>query len=297
MLFRQRRELRAAKFKRRIFLIGAGAFTGLVIASPLLRPGFTQPQAPDRDLSTMTYNIHHGVGEDNRLDLERIAAVIRESGAEMIGLQEVDRHWSARSNFVDQAEALAQLLNMQVVFAANLDRDPLQPGQPRRQYGTAILSKYPILESNNTLLPRPEGGEQRGLLEALINVRGVPVRVYNTHLQHNSQLERTVQVQAILDRIGQFEEPTILLGDLNALPESRELAPLYQQFKDTWRATGNGPGFTYSASNPDRRIDYILVSPEIEIEDVQVIPTLASDHLPVLAELDLPGSEVGVEEK
>jgi len=66
----------------------------------------------------------------------------------------------------------------------------------------AILSDFPILESRNTLLPRTGKNEQRGLLEALINVRGVPLRVFNTHLQHNSQAEREAQATVILDIIG-----------------------------------------------------------------------------------------------
>lgn len=82
---------------------------------------------------------------------------------------------------------------MHVVYGANLDLDPLDPGQPRRQYGTAILSDFPILESGNTLLPKIGRNEQRGLLQALLNVRGVPLRVFNTHLQHNSQPERQAQ--------------------------------------------------------------------------------------------------------
>jgi endonuclease/exonuclease/phosphatase family metal-dependent hydrolase len=154
-----------------------------------------EPHAPDRELSVATYNIHHGAGVDDRLDLERIAREIERGGADVIGLQEVDRRWSARSEFVDQASWLAERLGMHVAYAANLDLDPLEPGQPRRQYGTAVLSRFPILSGHNTLLPRPRGGEQRGLLETVLNVRGVRVRFANTHLQHNSAEERLAQTQ------------------------------------------------------------------------------------------------------
>ena len=51
-------------------------------------------------MKVLTYNIHHGAGIDGVLDLERIAQVIEQSGADVIGLQEVDNHWSARSNWV-----------------------------------------------------------------------------------------------------------------------------------------------------------------------------------------------------
>jgi endonuclease/exonuclease/phosphatase family metal-dependent hydrolase len=265
-----------------------------LLAVALLPPGAgAEPQAPDRELSVMTYNIHHGVGEDNELDLQRIADEIRSSGANVAGLQEVDRHWSARSDFVDQAQWLARELNMHVVYGANLDRDPLSPGQPRRQYGTAILSDYPILSSRNTLLPRPQGGEQRGLLEAVVNVRGVRVRIANTHLQHNSAVERTAQVERIMELLAGSREPVVLLGDLNARPDGPEIAPLYTRYDDAWDEGGAGDGFTFSAADPRARIDYVFVSPLIAVESATVLDTLASDHLPVVAELELPGRLVG----
>lgn len=276
---------------RRTALILA-LLTSAAIALPVALAD-AAPKAPDRELSVVTYNIHHGVGEDGRLDLQRIADEIRSSGAAVAGLQEVDRHWSGRSDFVDQARWLARELNMHAVYAANLDRDPLSPGQPRRQYGTAILSDYPILSSRNTLLPRPEGGEQRGLLEAVIKVRGVSVRIANTHLQHNSAVERTAQITRIMELLGGSREPVVLLGDLNARPESAEIAPLYTRYKDAWAEAGEGDGFTFSADDPRARIDYVFASPEIAVRSVTVLDTLASDHLPLVARLGLPGSLVG----
>src|ERR671917_1440378 len=59
-----------------------------------------------RDVTAMSYNIHHGVGADGRLNLDRIAGVVRAEKAEVVGLQEVDRLWR-RSDFVDQVEYLA----------------------------------------------------------------------------------------------------------------------------------------------------------------------------------------------
>ena len=192
---------------------------------------------PPRPLSVATFNIHHGVGLDNVLDLERIAATVESTGAEVVGLQEVDVHFGERSNFVDQATWLADRLDMYVVFGANLDFDPLAPDAPRRQYGTAILSEHRIREWTNTLLPRPEGGERRGLLEARIRVRGLPVRVFNTHLQHNSQVERLAQIAAIRDILAGTDESVIMLGDLNATPDSPEIASLTEDLVDAWVAT------------------------------------------------------------
>jgi endonuclease/exonuclease/phosphatase family metal-dependent hydrolase len=203
-------------------------------------------------------------------------------------LQEVDRHWSARSALADQTAELSRRLHMHGVYGANLDLDPLVPGAPRRQYGTAILSRFPILDWRNTLLPRPAGGEQRGLLEAVLQIRGVRVRVANTHLQHNSALERTAQAQRIAELLAPSPEPVVLAGDLNAVPEAPELAPLLGAFADAWTRAGDGPGFTIPVEAPNRRIDYVLTSPEIEARSAHVIATTASDHLPVVADLAVP---------
>lgn len=247
---------------------------------------------PPRPLRVATFNIHHGVGLDNLLDLERVAATVESTGADVVGLQEVDVHFGERSNFVDQATWLADRLGMYVVFGANLDRDPLTPDAPRRQYGTAILSEHRITEWTNTLLPRPEGGEQRGLLEALIQVRGLPVRVFNTHLQHNSQVERLAQVAAIRDALAGTDESVVVLGDLNARPDSPEIANLTEDLVDAWVTAGVGDGYTYDAATPHARIDYVMTSGDVVARTAAVVPTDSADHLPVVVDLGLPGGGI-----
>lgn len=272
------------------------AVIGSLLATTALSPSAAAEAAsppPDRPLRVATFNIHHGVGLDGLLDLERVARVIEQENVEVIGLQEVDRHWGDRSDFVDQARWLADRLGMDVAFGANLDRDPLTPGAPRRQFGTAILSHYKIRQWENTLLPRPEGGEQRGLLEATIKVRGVTVRVYNTHLQHNSNVERLAQISAIRQQLTGTSEPVVLLGDLNATPDSPEIAEITQDVVDAWLEAGEGDGFTFHAEAPYARIDYVMYSPDIVANTAAVVTTDASDHLPVAVDVALPGTRVG----
>lgn len=243
--------------------------------------------ASERALTVATYNIHHGAGVDDQLDLDRIAGVLHETGADLIGLQEVDRHWSERSDFVDQASALAEKLGMQVVYGANLDDDPLTDGAARRQYGTALLSAYPIVSWSNTKLPNL-GGEQRGLLEAVVRVDGTSLRVLNTHLQHNNQAERTAQAEAIGARLDRIREPVVLVGDLNAQPGQPELSAIERRLDDAHLLAGEGDGFTHPAEAAASRIDYVFVSPCVEVASTRVTATLASDHLPLTAALQLP---------
>ncbi|HEX6682011.1 MAG TPA: endonuclease/exonuclease/phosphatase family protein [Candidatus Limnocylindrales bacterium] len=281
--------------RRALLALAVPLIATAVVSAPAVAG---QPQAPDRPLRVMSFNIHHGAGTDERLDLARIAEVIRQSDVDVVGLQEVDRHWSSRSEFVDQASWLARELNMHVVYGANLDLDPAAPGDPRRQYGTAILSNAPILNWDNTFLPRFGNHEQRGLLRARINVRGVPVQVYNTHLQHNDAAERVAQAQAIKQLIGTPDESVILVGDLNATPGTPEIQTLVDDLVDAWEAAGAGEGHTYPAEDPNFRIDYVLQSADVVTRTIAVVTSplsaTASDHLPVVADVALPGEKVGL---
>jgi endonuclease/exonuclease/phosphatase family metal-dependent hydrolase len=260
---------------RLIGLLAAAVLALLLAAAPATA-------ARDRSFEVVTYNIHHAVGVDGQLSLERIARQIDATGAEVALLQEVDRHFGARSQYIDEPAWLARRLGMHVVYGANLDLEPEAPGNPRRQYGTAILSRFPIVSWRNTLLPRPENGEQRGLLEAVVQHRGTRVRIANTHLQHNSAVERLAQSQRIAELLAPAPEPVVLGGDLNALPAAPELAPLFARFQDAW-AKGRGDAFTYPAEAPSARIDYVLASPDVTVRWARVVSTLGSDHLPLVA--------------
>ena len=221
------------------------------------------------------------------LDLDRTAAVIRAQNPDLVALQEVGRHWSADSDFRDQAVELEPRLDMASVYGANLDRDPPHPGAPRRQYGTAILSAWPLLASQNIHLPRATAdNEQRGLLVADVDLDGTPLRLFNAHLGVGAE-ERRLQVQAILDEVDRTSVPHALLGDLNARPDAPELAPLFARFGDAWAVAGEGDGFTFPASAPKSRIDYVLVSPQLEVRGANVPALPGSDHLALVCELAL----------
>ncbi len=86
----------------------------------------------------------------------------------------------------------------------------------------------------------------------------------------------------------------VLLGDLNARPDTPEIATLTDQLVDAWVAAGVGDGYTFSATNPRARIDYVLYSDDVVARTAAVLSTDASDHLPVVADLELPGDRVGL---
>lgn len=247
--------------------------------------GATPGSARPPTVRVTSFNIHHGVGADGRLDLERTAATLTATGAELMGLQEVDRHFGARSGFVDQAAWLAERLGLEVVFGAAVDRPPPSPGAPRRQYGNALLSTRPVLAWRNVPLPRPGGGEQRCLLDALVDVDGAPVRVLTTHLQNDSPVDRTAQANAVAAHLEGMARPVVLAGDLNARPGTPEVRRLTAVLVDAWATAGQGRGYTFDARTPHARIDYVLSSPDLVATRAEVAASLASDHRPVTADL------------
>jgi len=239
-----------------------------------------------------TFNIHHGVGQDGVLDLERTARTLAATGGELLGLQEVDRHFSARSNWVDQAAWLGERLGMQVVYGADLDLPPPEPGAPRRQYGNALLSAYDIVEWHNILLPRLGDDEQRGLLDVLVDLGdGSRTHVLVTHLQHDSRTARLLQVDAIRQVLATMEPPIVLVGDLNSLPGSPEIRQLTEVLSDAWATSGEGPGYTFSARRPRARIDYVMSSEDLAAWVAEVLWSRAADHLPVVADLQSAGPD------
>jgi endonuclease/exonuclease/phosphatase family metal-dependent hydrolase len=240
-------------------------------------------------LRVMTYNIRSGNG-----NLDSIAAVIRAQSPDIVALQEVDVHWADRSAFADQVSALAVKLGMEARFAPIYSLPGATSDASRREFGVALLSRFPIVRFRNDSIARLSTQVQNatpalapGLLDALLDVHGQPVRVLNTHLDYRKDpAVRTQQVHEMLGFIGDMEVPTLVFGDLNAAPNASELQSREQRLHDAWSGRAD-PGFTYPAEAPKERIDYVLVSPQFSVQSVRVPDTQASDHRPVVAELML----------
>lgn len=260
-----------------------------------------------------TFNIRHGLGPDGRVDLARTAREIAALGADVIGLQEVDQHFGPRSDHEDQPARLAELLGMEVCFGAALEHPPARPGQPRRRYGSALLSRHQILEHAMHPLPGHPGpdvsGETRAVLHArLRHPEGALLDVMVTHLDNASRAHRTAQVQGILRLAQDLTGPAVLMGDMNADPSAPELAALtatgWREAADEVDGTRTGglrspvrhrlsaalarlrtSRRTHPARFPLRRIDALWVRGEVVVSSLEVGPRGSSDHRPVVAAL------------
>lgn len=255
------------------------------------------PRVP---LKVMSFNIAHGLSMDGTVNLENAARIIEESGAEIIGLQELDRYFTERSSFMDQVEWLSSRLGMYAAFGANINLQPVEAERPNRQYGNAVLSKYPIKYIENHLLtqvPSPiVHDEQRGILETIIEVRGTYVSFFNTHLALKDE-ELRVSIDELLAITAKSRFPKIITGDFNAPPSHPEIERLATQFTDVFAQLNKGQAYTYPSvyenketgeqHQPVTRIDYIFSDQHLEVFGGSVIETSVSDHLPITAELVL----------
>jgi endonuclease/exonuclease/phosphatase family metal-dependent hydrolase len=242
--------------------------------------------APVR-LRVLTYNVHHGEGTDAKLDLDRVAGVIRAAKPDLVALQEVDRN-VARTGQVDQPAELAARTGLRVAFGGNLN---LGGGQ----YGNAILSRFPILVQRNHPLPGSPGQEPRGLLEieALVPHDSTPLNFFATHFDHHPQpTDRLAAAQAVAKLLAMRPpSPALLAGDLNAVPDS----PVLELLSRDWLRTGHVQP-TSPSSKPKRQIDYVLVrsGDRWRVLETQVIAeAVTSDHRPFLAVLELLPASIG----
>lgn len=208
-------------------------------------------------MNFVSYNIQYGFGADGRYDLARVVDAVR--GADVIALQEVERFWR-RSGDDDQPASIAALLpDYYQVYGPAFDMDAsrrLEDGRidnRRRQFGTMLLSRLPLVWSRLHPLPmrRTVGrlNTQNAALEAMIRTPSGPVRVFSIHLAHIAVEERLEEIDYLLARhrqvpwsggpwTGTDDEPhrswsngeaepenpvdAVWLGDFNSEPDSAE---------------------------------------------------------------------------
>jgi endonuclease/exonuclease/phosphatase family metal-dependent hydrolase len=229
-----------------------------------------------RFLTVASYNVHRCVGRDGRHDPARVARVIQELEADIVGLQEVDFRYYVRQG-LDQLHYLAEATGYESVWG------PVLYAQ-RGQYGNGLLTRHDVVEVRGIDLSVPRS-QKRGALDVDLSVHGRQVRVIAAHLGLGLR-ERQIQVRRLLHALADHDPatPLVLLGDFNEWrPPSRPLRRLHRRF-------GRTPGVRSFPSNfPILALDRIWVQPREALVAIEVHNTSrarrASDHLPVRATL------------
>jgi len=173
---------------------------------------------------------------------------------------------------------------MEYAFAFNLK---YQGGQ----YGVAILSKSSILATDHHLYLNTREAERRGFIRAEVRIDGKLINFVTTHLDYQYEDGRVYETQQLLAAMKDVKGPLIIVGDFNDVPSGEAFQLMRESFDDGWSQTrASDDGFSYPADKPAKRIDYILTrqADRIRAKRVWIVDTLASDHVPVVADLELP---------
>ncbi|MEN8122601.1 MAG: endonuclease/exonuclease/phosphatase family protein [Bacteroidota bacterium] len=233
------------------------------------------------EVRVLTYNILHGATLKNDFDLYKIAKVIDSLKPDIVALQEVDFKTN-RAKKLDLMTELAHLTGLSPLFGRAMYYDD-------GEYGEGILSDFSFIQTRRNLLPYSEGHEPRAALEVLIELAtGDTVRFVGSHLDHTKDPGDRIDQCAEINRLfAKNDYPSILAGDLNAEPDSKEINLLKTIWND---AAGKNVEKTYPSDNPKIRIDYIMFKSanKWKVLEYKIIQDkVASDHCAVFAVLEL----------
>lgn len=228
----------------------------------------------------MTYNIHHGANKEDEDRLEEIGSFIRQSGADLVGLQEVDSVCK-RSGGVDQMKKLGEITGMYHAFVRHF---AYQGGA----YGQGILSRYPVSEIRNnriSLLKKDTTRESLALISANILLPGKINIVFASAHYTLDEATRIIQASETVSLFASKHIPVIFTGDLNATPDKKEIRYLDTFFTIT--DTSSIP--TFPVDKAVKTIDYIYVSTAdlACVKSFKVPVVDHSDHLPVISTIEL----------
>jgi endonuclease/exonuclease/phosphatase family metal-dependent hydrolase len=225
-------------------------------------------------IAIASYNVHGGIGLDRRFAPERIACVLGEIGADIVALQEL----RSCTGGVDMLDWLSRKRGQHAIAGPCMV-------SASGTFGNGILSRFPVVSTRQVPLA-VAGREPRSAIDAVLDCDGVRLRVIATHLGLKGR-ERAWQASRLIDAVGSDTPmPTVLLGDLNEwLPRGRALRSLHAHFGES-RALPTFPSLL-----PRLPLDRIWASPDRILRGTRVhrsrLARVASDHLPLVASLDL----------
>lgn len=232
-------------------------------------------------LRIATYNVHACVGTDGRHDPHRVAAVIAELDAGIVALQE----------FTYPATVAIETRMPATLTMADGYECVLGPTRQSETecFGNALLTRHRVLEVHRVDLST-ERREPRGAIAATVDVGGTLVHILAVHLGLRVR-ERRFQVRQILDYLDSVRHTlVVVLGDFNDWLPGRSVVHVLDD------RLGQPPRpASFPVHWPIVALDRIWVKPLHRLRRIvtHATPTarLASDHFPVLADIDLSAKE------
>ncbi|PLX11017.1 MAG: hypothetical protein C0598_09160 [Marinilabiliales bacterium] len=237
------------------------------------------------NLRIMSYNIRHGQGMDNVLDLSRAADIIKLQAPDLCALQEID-NYCLRSDSLGQTEYLADEAGMTGTFGKFMSYEG-------GEYGMATLSSKPLISVKNLKLPDGKYEPRSSLIHEVQIAKGCAILFVNVHFDwindSEGELSRLNQAKALLKYIDAKEHAVIITGDFNCTPDS----PTMNYFKENgFEFINKGVDSMSFQGTEKAEIDHIIFrrTNRINIEAKRIMlldEPLVSDHRPLIAELEI----------
>ncbi len=245
-----------------ILALGLVSFAVVMIRSP--RPA-TPPAAPT-SIHVQTYNIQQGYSANGQKAYPQQLEVLAQAGADLVGLQESDTNRISGGN-TDLVRYYADHLNLYSDYG---------PSTVLGTFGIALLSRYPLGATQNAYMYSVH--EQTAILHAHPQIGGKTYNVFVTHLGNGGPPTQQEEVLSLV----RSQENVILMGDFNFTPTTQQYSSMTAVLDDAWVRAGSpgAPGF-----DATRRIDYVFVSPNLEVLSAAYHPGPQSDHPWLTAEV------------
>ena len=232
-------------------------------------------------MKIMTFNTQHCLNYlEQKIDFAVMAKAIADCGADLVGLNEM-RDQGTHRDYTPQVDTLSALTGLPYFFFAKAIEFT-----GKGPYGNGLLSRYPILDAESIPIPDPEPRKYDGYYETRCVLKAKlagGITVLACHFGLNPD-EQENAVATICQHLA--DEKCILMGDFNVLPEDPVLDPIRARMKDTADLFGH-PLLSFPSDAPDRKIDYIFVSKDVEVLTADILAIVASDHRPHTAEITI----------
>ena len=232
-------------------------------------------------MKIMSFNTQHCKNYITKeIDFKAMADAILKCDADIIGLNEMRSLGADPKEYGRQVEELSALTGIENCFFAKAIEFKAGP------YGNAMLSKLKIESAESVTIPDPDPKGYDGYYETRCVLKaklegGLTVLI--THFGLNPD-EHKNAVDTVLSLIP--NEKCILMGDFNVTPDDPILAPIRTKMRDT-ADVFDGEKLSFPSDDPDRKIDYIFVTPDIEVVSADIPAIVASDHRPHVAQIRL----------
>jgi endonuclease/exonuclease/phosphatase family metal-dependent hydrolase len=229
-------------------------------------------------MKIMTFNTQHCLDYLNRkIDFSLMAKTIEGLNADIVGLNEMFDN-SHLEDYDKQTGKIAKSTTLPYFFFAKAIDDA------QGEYGNGIISRYPIVSAESIIIPDPSPKEYDGFYETRCVLKATlenGLTVLITHFGLNPDEQKNA-VDTVLKHI--TDTKCILMGDFNVTPNDPIIAPIKSKMKDTAELFTE-PKLSWPSDKPEKKIDYIFVSPDIEVLSADIPEIVASDHRPHIAEI------------